>query len=280
MCGRTRCTLSKEDCVGYGSRLSELVTVNESSFARFRASYNIGPGSSVPILVPDATHRNGVVLQSAIWGLIPHFSRSKPKACLFNARSEELSSKVSFKSLTSSKRCIVLSQGFYEWKESRVLGRKEKQPYYLFFRDDSKPVAPCAVMPMAGLFDIWVDKDTNERVCTCTILTTASSEEIRWLHDRMPVIPRRDEDAAKWLDVSGTKMLTRDMIQPYYNEECPIMYHKVTPRMSNVSYQGEECVQMLKEPLTLTNMFSAGSKKRKIKEEEAGKEEEEEEEHV
>lgn len=199
MCGRARCTLSKGECIAYAERVTVargdddrvarpdrgelVVTSPEPGPAPL---YNVTPGQCVPILVGDSDGK--ITLQSAVWGLIPHAQKASKRDHfrMMNARSEELSAKPSFNTLISTKRCLVLTDGFYEWESKRVLGRQEKQPWYLYFtdpNDDSRP----AVMPMCGLYDVWRDPETNEELTTCTILTTSSSEEIRWLHDRMPV---------------------------------------------------------------------------------------------
>jgi putative SOS response-associated peptidase YedK len=107
-----------------------------------------------------------------------------------------------------------------------------------------------AVMALVGLDDVW-HAGTAEELVTCTVLTTASSDTLRWLHDRMPVILHDDAAAAKWLDIENQKTITREMIQPHGR----LKFHKVTKRMSKASFQGAECVERLMPPTTISNFF-------------------------
>lgn len=146
MCGRCRCTLDRQQSVSFAERaVKEGVIRVDESFASFEPSYNICPGKHVPILVSS---EEGVTLRSAVWGLVPRFQKSRKHDHykMFNARSEELSAKPSFAGLGRN-RCVVLTQGFFEWDTKRVLGRMEKQPYIIYF--DGEGGSP-AMMAMAG----------------------------------------------------------------------------------------------------------------------------------
>jgi len=271
MCGRARCSLSRAESEAYAKRVRlGGSTKVDPTYDAIERSFNVSPGQRVPILIADAD--GGVTLRAAVWGLVPHFQKGlrHDHFKMFNARAEELSSKVSFNTLTSTKRCLVLTDGFYEWNSKRVCGKLEKQPWHLHFPPadgrDGKP----AIMAMAGLYDVWRHPETLKELVTCTILTTASSEEIRWLHDRMPVLidPTDDAAAARWLDVANQKTIERDMILPYESSKhsTPLKWYKVTPKMSKAAFQGEACVARLKTPVTLAKFFSPSptSKKRMV----------------
>ncbi len=264
MCGRCRCSLDKKQSVEYAERTLQKGVRVDSTFDRHRPRYNVSPGTVLPVLV--AGDGGSVVLRTAVWGLVPHFQKSRKldHYKMFNARSEELGAKPSFAGLVSRNRCVILTEGFYEWESKRVLGKMEKQPYYIYFQGDhDKP----AVMALAGLFDVWRDPVTAEDLVTCTVLTTSSNEALRWLHDRMPVILHDDAAAAKWLDVDNQRTITRDMIQPHDRDgggmSIPIKFHKVTPKMSKASFDGVECVERLRPPTTVTKFFHAVKKRPK-----------------
>jgi putative SOS response-associated peptidase YedK len=158
--------------------------------------------------------------------LVPSWTKPSEKPNhfrMFNARSETVADKGVFKRLlTGGKRCIALADGFYEWKKD---ARGEKQPYYVH-KHDGRP------MMFAALYDKWHGPsegtagsafaassaatgasgdvqghggaDADEGVLySFTILTTSPSKDLTWLHDRMPVILRSDEDAAAWLGVDA-----------------------------------------------------------------------------
>ena len=104
-----------------------------------------------------------------------------------NARCEEINKKPSFRGSYKNKRCLIPATGFFEWDKST----KTKVPY-LFLRKDRK------IFSFAGLFDRWIDQNGRE-VITYTILTTKANEVVGKIHDRMPVVLRR-EDEDVWAD--------------------------------------------------------------------------------
>jgi putative SOS response-associated peptidase YedK len=123
--------------------------------------------------------------------LVPSWAKDlKIGARMINARSETAATKPSFRSAFKSRRCLVVGDGFFEWKKTGT----NKQPYYITCVDD-RPFC------MAGLWESWTDKsDVHAKpVETCTILTTAANATMEPLHDRMPVILGPDEQAF-WLD--------------------------------------------------------------------------------
>ena len=123
------------------------------------------------------------------WGFIPFWAKEASIGNrMINARAESVAEKPAFKWSFQKKRCLVVADGFYEWKKEGKL----KQPF-LIHRQDGKPFA------FAGLWSTWRDPQKAEPVETFTILTTDANDLMRPLHDRMPVIV----DAEKfdlWLD--------------------------------------------------------------------------------
>src|SRR5918996_1561386 len=125
-------------------------------------------------------------------GLIPMWAKDPTIGNrLINARGETLEEKPAFRGSLKYKRCLILADGFYEWKSFGA--RKTKTPYFIHMKD-RKPFA------FAGLWDSWNSLD-GSLVKTCTIITTEPNEVVSMIHNRMPVIlhPR---DYAKWLDPS------------------------------------------------------------------------------
>jgi putative SOS response-associated peptidase YedK len=181
-------------------------------------SYNLAPTQYAPILWAA---EGPTELLEARWGLIPKWV-DKPldfKANLFNARSETILEKPSFKRPFKSQRCIVPASGFYEWKK---VG-SSKQPYYIHPTDDT-PLA------FAGLWDHWEKGD--EAITSFTILTTAPNELMSNLHERMPVILEKDA-FSDWLDpeVDGKDLL--DLLRPL--EDGRLEAHPVDRRVGRVS---------------------------------------------
>jgi putative SOS response-associated peptidase YedK len=126
------------------------------------------------------------------WGLLPHWAKDEKIAySTFNARAEEFTAKPAFRDAWKrGQRCLVVTDGFYEWKKLDPKG-KEKQPYAISMADDGP-------MVMAGLWAKWKDPKSGDEIQSCTILTTRSNEVMAELHERMPVI-LDEADWPKWL---------------------------------------------------------------------------------
>ena len=153
-----------------------------------RESYNVAPTSLVYAV---ADHEGERTLTSLRWGLIPSWAKEKKiGARTFNARSETAADKPMFRSSFTRRRCIIPVDGFFEWERKA----KGKLPHYIFGAD-RKP------LPAAGLWSIWNDPETDERVLSCTILTGTPNGLLEKIHDRMPVIMPPDRWDA-WLDPS------------------------------------------------------------------------------
>jgi putative SOS response-associated peptidase YedK len=151
----------------------------------FAPHYNIAPTQQVAI-VPNRAPRR---LHLARWGLVPFFARDlSESARRINARVETAATKPGFRDSFSRKRCLVVADGFYEWR--KVEGDNKRTPYY--FHLGGRPFA------FAGLWDVWRDA-AGERVASCTILTTVGAGVVAPVHDRMAIILPPDR-YADWLD--------------------------------------------------------------------------------
>lgn len=130
------------------------------------------------------------VLRLMQWGLVPSWAKEDSLGNrMINARAETISQKPSFKKSFQLGRCLVLADGFYEWR--KVMGSRTKIP----MRFVLKSREPCA---FAGLWDTWQQPE-DEELRSFTIITTEANELLRSVHDRMPVIlPQEDEEM--WLD--------------------------------------------------------------------------------
>jgi putative SOS response-associated peptidase YedK len=108
---------------------------------------------------------------------------------MINARSETVATKPSFRNAFNNRRCLILADGFYEWK-----GEKGKrQPMYLTM-PDGRPFA------FAGLWEIWDNQGKEPTPYrSCTILTRRASEYVMPIHNRMPIILKPGA-FAPWLD--------------------------------------------------------------------------------
>jgi putative SOS response-associated peptidase YedK len=178
MCGRFTLTVDP-------SELREAFA--DYSFpAKFAPRFNIAP--TQPILAIPNTAKNEA--DFFIWGLIPSWAKDPSIGNrLINARAETLAEKPSFRGSFKYKRCLILADGFYEWKSQP--GSKTKVPHFIFLKDRG-PFA------FAGLWDEWNSPDGGS-VRSATIITTSANELMAGLHERMPVILETGA-YAQWLD--------------------------------------------------------------------------------
>ncbi|KAK9817878.1 hypothetical protein WJX72_003558 [[Myrmecia] bisecta] len=232
MCGRSRATLSPQQVTAAAGVPLERWRNSE----QYQPSYNVSPGFSTPVVRQSSAGKPE--LQTMKWGLVPSYTKAGEKPDffrMFNARSESVAEKGVFKRLLSRHRCVVLLNGFYEWAKEG----KHKQPYYIHMGTGEGDV-----IRMAGLFDCW-DNGPEGPMYTYTILTTDSSKRLQWLHDRMPVILPDEAAAEQWLagEALDHKELSR-IAEPYNGDD--LRWHKVSPAMSNMRYQGADCAKELK----------------------------------
>ncbi|CAA7396158.1 unnamed protein product [Spirodela intermedia] len=225
MCGRGRCTLRPEEV---------------ARACCYRPSYNVSPGAYLPVVAKrrekktegeEGGGESSPVLVCMKWGLVPSFTKKTDKPDhyrMFNARSESIREKASFRRLIPKNRCLVAMEGFYEWKKD---GSK-KQPYYIYFKD-GRPLV------FAALYDSWHNSE-GEVVYTFTILTTCSSSALQWLHDRMPVILGDKTSIDIWLNGSASEV---DSVAGRPYEGPDLVWHPVTAAMGKPSFDGPECVK-------------------------------------
>lgn len=148
--------------------------------------YNIAP--SQPVAAVRRGGAGGRELTLFNWGLVPSWAREPSMGSrMINARAETVAEKPSFRAAFRQRRCLIPSDGYYEW----VAAAGGKQPYYIRPRDGG-------LLAMAGLWEHWEGSD-GSTVESCTIITKESNPLLRPIHHRMPVILAPD-DFDLWLE--------------------------------------------------------------------------------
>lgn len=192
----------------------------------YQPRYNIAPGQMVPAIISDSgTNRIGQLK----WGFIPSWAKDEKMAGnMINAKAETVHEKSAFKHAFQRKRCIILADGFYEWKQTP----NGKQPMRITLKSGD-------IFGMAGLYDTWTAPD-GRKVHTCTILTTKPNELMADIHDRMPVI-LRPEDEEVWLNRDAFDQdLLLSLREPYPTEE--MRAYPVSQKVGNVRNDSPECI--------------------------------------
>ena len=190
MCGRF---------VGYRSldELKEFFPI-DCCASEVAANYNVAPAQEILAIYK---HQGQNWLDKFHWGLVPFWAKdSSIGSRMINARAETIAEKPSFRSAFKKRRCLIIADGFYEWKGPKG----QKQPMFITL-PDKKPFA------FAGLWETWDQKDQPSPYRSCTIITTEAGEAMRDIHHRMPVI-LKPEAYAFWLnpdnqDIAGLKTI-------------------------------------------------------------------------
>jgi putative SOS response-associated peptidase YedK len=188
-------------------------------------SYNIAPTQEVAAVIAEDEKRK---LQMLKWGLIPSWADDPSIGNrMINARAETVSEKPSFRKAFRQRRCLILTDGFYEWQ--RVQGGK--QPYYMNMKDGS-PFA------FAGLWETWRN---GQEIRSCTIITTEANEVVGEVHNRMPVIVH-PEDYELWLapDFEEKEALS-SLLRPYPKRAMET--YPVSRRINSPANNAPDCIE-------------------------------------
>lgn len=191
MCGRFSIAKSKEEIAK---------RFNVGAPANFKPRYNIAPMQQLPVI----TSRNPNELSFMRWGLVPSWSLDASTAAnMINARGETIATKVPFKHCIKDQRCIIPADGFYEWKKEG----KAKVPYRFTLSSEE-------LFCFAGLWDSWENQETGEILNTVTIITTEANKLVSEIHERMPVMLRKDLERL-WISETITDSQISSLLKPY-----------------------------------------------------------------
>jgi putative SOS response-associated peptidase YedK len=184
--------------------------------------YNVAPTQDVLVVrLNQSGEREAARLR---WGLIPSWAPdAKIGTRLLNARADSVAEKPSFRSAYKKRRCLIVADGFYEWRTEG----KAKLPFRIHRPDDS-PFA------FAGLWEQW---DGDEKpIESCTIITTEANSRLSTIHDRMPVIFTAPAEFEQWLTVPDAKTLMLPL------PDDALQVTPANPYVNNSRHEGPECI--------------------------------------
>jgi len=181
--------------------------------------YNIAPTQPV-ITLTTPEHA-----QELVWGLIPSWSK-EPKP-IINARAETLEDKATFSESFQRRRCLILADGFYEWRRAG----KAKQPFFFQLKDGR-------AFAFAGIWDRWRNGETS--IKSCAIITTEANELLTPVHERMPVI-LPEESYELWLDEKVSPAELKKLLEPFPSDE--MKSHPVSSKVNYSDIDNEDLVK-------------------------------------
>ena len=184
MCGRFAMNKEVDDMI------VEFIATTGRHAEEWRPSWNVKPTNMVPVIIESAAGTNTVKRRVELgrWSLVPPWAKEvKLKFPTFNARSEDIMSKPTWKGPVKSHRAIIPASGYYEWKTA---ADGTKTPFYIHPPSGE-------TMALAGLYSWWPNKSLPEEhddfwMLTATILTSSAVDELMGIHDRNPVPLPRD----------------------------------------------------------------------------------------
>ena len=214
MCGRFTNTNPDPE------KLTKQFSLDEIRVETLQPRYNIAPTQNILTVVSDDTQRH--YLGAMRWGFLPSWHKDTAKlGGQINARGETVAEKPTFRAAFGKRHCLVIADGYYEWQVGED-GVKTPQFIHLPAR-----------MPfgMAGLWERWTHPTTGEVWATCTIITTAANDDLRPLHERMPVIVP-PEQYSMWLNPHlSDKATLQTLLAPYPTNT--FTYYPVSTQVNN-----------------------------------------------
>ncbi|MBE0663387.1 MAG: SOS response-associated peptidase [Bacteroidales bacterium] len=193
MCGRFSLT-TDEAILNERFRLA-------SGIEPYVARYNCAPTQKLAVITNEEPRH----LSYFHWGLIPFWAKDeKIGSKMINARAESIEEKPSYRNAFRQRRCLVLADGFYEWKNENG-----KKPYRITMKD----LQPFA---MAGIWETWKNPE-GKKINSFSIITTSANELMKNIHERMPVIlPSEFEET--WLKSNDPREI-RELLQAFESEK-------------------------------------------------------------
>ncbi len=191
----------------------------------FVARYNIAPTQQQWTIARDP--HGSAVVSLMKWGLVPSWAKDASVGNrMINARAESLTEKPSFRDPLRRSRCVILADGYYEWKG---VG-KAKVPMYFRLADGR-------AFGLAGLWDRWTGGESPLE--SCTVVTTTAGTRTSPYHHRMPVL-LVDDATREWLDPAASERDLLRMLTPYNGEDLEM--YEVGRYVNNAANDSAECI--------------------------------------
>jgi len=183
-------------------QIASFYGINQTEIPPLPEYYSVSGFSfpDIPVLYRSQSSPNSSDMRIDLmkWGLIPSWIKTERDADgiinkTLNARAETISRLPSFRGSWKTRRCVVITDGFFE---PHHIG---KQSYPFFIRKKDR-----GIISLAGLYSLWRGPEKSREISTFTIITTEANELMAKIHNRkkrMPVIlPDDISSIERWLD--------------------------------------------------------------------------------
>jgi putative SOS response-associated peptidase YedK len=199
-------------------------------------NFNLAPTETVQVLRMGEDGEPQLVPMR--WWLTPFWAKElSTKYSMFNAKSETAHKSAAFKEPFVKRRCVVPVSGFYEWCRQN----NQKVPYFITPHEQSG-------LLLAGLWDSWRNKETNEELLSFTVLTTAAHDGLKFVHNRQPVMLSLAE-AEQWLDMA----IPTGELEHLLASRLPMDLDAVpvSTYVNNARNKDERCTQPIADPIVV-----------------------------
>jgi putative SOS response-associated peptidase YedK len=195
-------------------------------------NFNVAPTDQVTVVLQ---RDDGRAVGRHRWGLIPAWADAPSAgARMINARAESILASPAFRVAFRRRRCIVPSDGFYEWLRQGA----SRQPFFL--RSARRAGDGPGLLAMAGLWSLWRDPATGQWLSSCAVVTAEANEQVAPIHDRMPVI-LPPEAWLPWLDPDEKDVgFLRSLLVPAPSGALDL--YPVSSRVNSVRNNGPELI--------------------------------------
>ena len=223
MCGRFSLAINREEIQKF---LKDEYQIDSLTEEAMYPKYNITPGQKVLSVLQDGTKFRAGMLR---WGFLPNFAKSEEDTFkMINAKAETITEKVAFQASLERKRCVILADGFYEWKQTEA----QKKPMRIVVKDR-------AIVPLAGIWSTFTRSD-GTKLFTCAIVTTEANTLMSSIHTRMPVILSKEYERL-WLDPRLTDpIVLKGLLVPY--DPNLMKAYEVSSLVNKATNESPDCI--------------------------------------
>lgn len=215
--------LAVYDDISFKQECLNTLGILKDDIKELNKRYNIAPTVNIPVFLNTARYTY------AHFGLIPSWAKDKSSINI-NARCETVYEKSSFKEAFKTKRCLIPINGYYEWKKDHLANKSV--PYIIRPKEGD-------YFALAGIYDIWYDKDLGQNILSAAIITTEPNETIAKLHERMPVILDKKEWKT-WLGKSSDLKTLNALMKP--SSDKIIRIDEVSDLVNSIKNDSPQCL--------------------------------------